>query len=352
MFRIQLASGEEAAFRTVEELALAIQSGIITSEARLHVEEGAWRPITECGAWEEAQGLVATLAPLETEEPGPPPILPMPEIAAVPSPVRIYRMFSRSGQEVAERHRSAWLLPTAIGLAVVLLLVAIVTSLRWPRATDEPHVAALGHGGGAQSLAGATAPPRAEDGHAPFNLAARWNQWSDSTNRAFADSARQLGLETVLNRSRLGSPESLEVSRQVLLSFRDLLHNFRATRVERERAYWDSALVLEQSGVWSPNDLEEWRTRALRSESPLAAARADSLNRNLDLLLSLLLNEQGHYDLSGDVAHFTRPEAGREYDQLRTSLTLNADTHGLPPEHPLAVLLQVVQHSPLPPRTN
>jgi hypothetical protein len=351
MFRVQLASGEEAAFRTVEELALAIQSGIITPEARLHVDGGGWRPITESGAYEEAQGLVATLAPIESPEPAAP-ILPTPELSALPSTARIYRMFSRSAQELAERHRPRWIMRTAAGTAILLLLIAVVALPRRPGPVRAAHGPAVADPEGAPTPPAGDTTDAVLAGRPPFDLAQRWNRWTDSTNRMFADSARQLGLDALLSRSRLVSAESLRVSEGTLAAFRQLLDHFRAAQVQHEQAYWDSALALEQSGVWSPTDLEEWRTRTPHQEPPLASARADSLNRTLNLLVEFLLAEQGQYDLSGDLAHFSRPEAGQEYDRLRSALTLNADTHGLPAEHPLSVLLEVVRRNPLPPRSN
>ena len=76
MFRVRLASGEEAVFRSVDELALGIQSGVISPEAMVfHSKVEQWLPITVhpeyAAARERAASLVATvdqedLAPLPT----------------------------------------------------------------------------------------------------------------------------------------------------------------------------------------------------------------------------------------------------------------------------------------------
>jgi hypothetical protein len=46
MYRIELSPGDETAFRTIEELAVAIRRGIVTSNARIwHNASGKWLPI-------------------------------------------------------------------------------------------------------------------------------------------------------------------------------------------------------------------------------------------------------------------------------------------------------------------
>lgn len=46
MYRIELSPGEETAFRTIEELAVAIKRGVVTSRARIwHNASGKWLPI-------------------------------------------------------------------------------------------------------------------------------------------------------------------------------------------------------------------------------------------------------------------------------------------------------------------
>src|SRR5918998_3521458 len=46
MYRIELSPGEETAFRSIEELAVAIRRGIVTTRARIwHNATGKWLPI-------------------------------------------------------------------------------------------------------------------------------------------------------------------------------------------------------------------------------------------------------------------------------------------------------------------
>jgi hypothetical protein len=46
MYRIELSPGEETAFRSIEELAVAIKRGVVTSRARIwHTASGKWLPI-------------------------------------------------------------------------------------------------------------------------------------------------------------------------------------------------------------------------------------------------------------------------------------------------------------------
>ena len=46
MYRIELSPGEETAFRTIEELAVAIRRNVVTSKARIyHNASSKWLPI-------------------------------------------------------------------------------------------------------------------------------------------------------------------------------------------------------------------------------------------------------------------------------------------------------------------
>src|SRR5688572_284259 len=46
MYRIELSPGEETAFRSIEELAVAIRRGVVTSKARIwHNASSKWLPI-------------------------------------------------------------------------------------------------------------------------------------------------------------------------------------------------------------------------------------------------------------------------------------------------------------------
>jgi hypothetical protein len=73
MYRIRLASGEQAVFRTIDELALAMQSGVVGPTAEVyHQEENRWLPVESHPDYQAA--LAVTPAPeAEPEAPPAPP---------------------------------------------------------------------------------------------------------------------------------------------------------------------------------------------------------------------------------------------------------------------------------------
>jgi hypothetical protein len=77
MYRIELAPGDESIFRTIEELATGIRSGLITDRARIHHKRtGLWVPITSHPHYKLAlEGPVASPAPVAAA-PAPAPSAP------------------------------------------------------------------------------------------------------------------------------------------------------------------------------------------------------------------------------------------------------------------------------------
>jgi hypothetical protein len=92
MYRIELSPGEETAFRSIEELAVAIKRGVITSRARIwHNASGKWLPIEFHPHYKIAASMQLTTADLvagppvqklelltlgEQMDPPPPPMRP------------------------------------------------------------------------------------------------------------------------------------------------------------------------------------------------------------------------------------------------------------------------------------
>jgi hypothetical protein len=92
MYRIELSPGEETAFRSIEELAVAIKRGVVTSRARIwHNASGKWLPIEFHPHYKIAASMQLTTADLvagapvkplelltlgEQMDPPPPPVRP------------------------------------------------------------------------------------------------------------------------------------------------------------------------------------------------------------------------------------------------------------------------------------
>lgn len=102
MYRIELSPGEETAFRSIEELAVAVKRGVVTSRARIwHNASGKWLPIEFHPHYKIAASMQLTAADLvagapiqklelltlgELMDPPPPPVRPVvqPEQPAPP----------------------------------------------------------------------------------------------------------------------------------------------------------------------------------------------------------------------------------------------------------------------------
>ncbi len=319
MFHVRLASGEEAVFRSVDELALGIQSGTVTSSAELfHRESNRWLPIGSLpeyeAAVERAAGQVATAEPE---------IVPVEAGAgAVP---QIYQMFSRSARELAERRRPRWHARVAAATAGVAVLAAVAITLRpGPQGPEEavlprPIIRAAPQPRAPARPGGITEDERRAL-QAPYNMATRFARAREAAATTLADSAAKLGLAGVLRRSRLESSDSLRQTLTGLAALKTLIAKYRSDLDGLRVAYRDTAGALIRAGRWSRAEAQEWRARVLWPEPALAAARADTLLLTLARLHSLLLSQPGraNFGAGGFVAE--TDSAGVAYDRLRRDL--------------------------------
>jgi hypothetical protein len=109
MYRVELSPGEETAFRSIEELAVAIKRGVVTSRARIwHSVSGKWLPIEFHPHYKIAASMQLTTADLvagppiqklelltlgEQMDPPPPPMRPAvqpeePRVKRISEPVK------------------------------------------------------------------------------------------------------------------------------------------------------------------------------------------------------------------------------------------------------------------------
>lgn len=354
MFRIRLASGKEAVFRSVDELAEGIHSGIVPSTAEIfHGKTQQWLPIAVHPLYEQAFGRASTLvAEAEPDE------LPAAKVkSAQEGAVQIYQMISKSALELAERRRPHWIAPTASVLGGLLVLIA----LTWVVAPAGNALHDLSRPLTAREMNGVTnSSPfstqslRAWD-NAPSNLALRLARTADSTVHQLSTRAQLLGLGSVLDPARLGSPEMVLRTRNALFTFEALLASHRRAELDLISAYVDSAAMFTRTGAWSRTDLEEWRSRVIQAESPADAARSDSLLVTLDRLYGLLLDQEGAYQVTTSGARFTSLAAGDQYDDIRLALRRLSAARGSAEDNSgptLASLLALVGDGDLPPRLN
>jgi len=318
MYRVRLASGEEAVYRGVDELALGIQSGLVTSHAEIfHPASQEWRPIVdhpEYGlAVERAAGHVAT------EE------LPALSVGERPGPIpQVYQMFSRSARELAERRRPRWHARLAVGTAgLVVVLAAAVSLIPGSQVTDEAVLPA----GAVRANPEPRAAPRGSSLseqerralQAPYNLATRFARAREAAANALTDSAGTLGLGGLLRPSRLGSTDSLRRNLAALAALRTMIGSYRSELGALRLAYRDTATGLIDAGRWSRAEAREWRARILWPEPAASAARADSLLITLARLHGFLLAQPNR--ISAAAGYLPGSDsAAATYDQLRQDL--------------------------------
>jgi hypothetical protein len=354
MFRIRFTSGEEAIFRTVDELADGIRKGLVPATAEIfHAKSQQWLPIAVHPVYPQTAPRAASAGangPLETQGPS-----IRTEISG--GTFQIYHMVSQSAIELAQRRRPQWLGPAAsvaCGLAVVagLTWVIVPSSIAAPD-TGLPLVAremssvVPSNPFSTQAVRGWT--------HSPSNLAIRLARVGDSAALQLAARARQLGLDNLLTADRLGSPRRVEATRGALVSFEGALASHRGRERERSSAYVDSAEMFARSGAWSRKDVEEWGRRARPPESAADAARGDSLLVALDRLYTILFDQEGAYRISPDGARFTSLAAGDQYDGIRRTieqLVEPRDGGASQTSATLLLLLALVGDGTLPPRLN
>jgi hypothetical protein len=357
MFRIRLASGEEAVFRTVDELALAIQSGSVTAGSEIfHSKSQRWLSIKVHPAYSQAAALASTL-PVPPPPPGTAEVI-LHQGSLRNSAIQIYQMFSQSARELEERRRPRWLVPLAIVLAAAAAVAAVVLVLRAPGTPELPAVRPAVPP--RQSPVAAPQEPLAlssevlrEARNTPFSLANRMHQGSDSAGRALQNSAQALGIAELLDLDRLKTPDTVRARREALKVFRPQVEAYRAFVGQLARSYEDSAAMFLRTKEWSRIDAHEWRVRAAQAESPGSIARADSLFDGLDRLYGLLLIQAGAFTVDSMGIRFVRPAAALEYERLRVTLRrlAMAPTPEIdPPSPPLTILLSGTGPAPLPER--
>lgn len=319
MFRIRFASGEEALFRTVDELADGIREGLVPATAQIfHAKSQQWLPIAVHPVYPHTAPSAASAAGEGPQEaPG---SSVRTEISG--GTFQIYHMVSQSAIELEQRRRSQWLGP-AVSLACGLVVVAGLTWIIVPGTTatsdtSRPLVAREM----SNIVPSNPLSTQAVRGWAnsPYSLAIRLARVGDSSALELATRARQLDLANLLAPERLGSPTRVQATRGALVSFEADLASHRAQERSRAAAYADSADMLAKSGAWNRTDIEEWGRRARPPESAADAARGDSLLVALDQLYALLFDQEGAYRINRDGVRFTSLAAGDQYGGVRTAI--------------------------------
>jgi hypothetical protein len=328
MMRILLATGEEAVYRTVDELALGISSGVVTAAARFFDSASqGWQGIDSHPAYHRALARAALLVPDCDLD-------PLPLKAAAPTPeqadakARIYQMFSLSAAELQAKRRPAWLLPGLAAIGGLAMVVSVLSVLRLRREPGPDRADQL-------ASASASLPGRLPTGSqanpaltsveamrlAPINLNAHQVFAMEDAGRRLGDTATALGITALLHPARLTSPDSIRRTRSRLLTLRDLIAAYRAQQRSTAVAYRDTAAMLARTGFWSRVDQQEWKVFPSAMESASDAAQADTLLRILERLYTVLADQSASYRSASGRLVFRDSLRGAEYERLRNELS-------------------------------
>ena len=326
MYRVRLTSGEETAFRSVEELALGIQSGVITGEAQIyHATTQQWLPISVHPEYVAAADQASAKIALSAPEAGP--AIPDADVEVLlHAKVPIYKMVSVSARELEAKRRPRWVVPATTGGAFLIFLgaVALASAIGGSGTGDvgwaRPNVAL---GSARVPTTDSRLPERTfgalRSGNPDPAVLAR----NAAAARAEAASqlgktASQLGMQGLVNHQRLATPDSLRAVRQAVAAFRPAITQWRNAEADVVSAYRDTASALAHSGRWDPAEFTEWRVRAPGNEALATIRSTDSLMVTLDRAYALL-QESGRLDSAGNPS-FTLARSAAEYDQLRATV--------------------------------
>jgi ubiquinone biosynthesis protein UbiJ len=331
MMRILLATGEEAVYRTVEELAMGISSGTITAAARFFdLPTQGWRAIDSHPEYHEALARAASLASGSDFEsqPAPKPGTSAPPMQpdAASGPLPIYQMFSLSAAELQARRRPAWLLPGLAGAAGLAMLISVIFAVWGTRggntsfAEPSPALSVMTR---PASDAPLLPPPSSVEAMrlAPVNLNSHLAFAIDAAGRHLSDSVVAIGAQRLLSRGRQLTQDSVRLTGDLLATVRALVANYRGAQRQILAAYRDTAAILVKSGFWSKIDQQEWKVYPPSVESAEEGAEVDSILTNLERLYELLAEQPGGYrEVEGHI-QFDDPASGIQYERLRTMLS-------------------------------
>ncbi len=357
MFRLRQASGEEAVFRSVDELALGLRSGIIGAETDvLDGPDQEWRPLSSHPVFPQVQAIASTLVSpgsLDFEPSYATTPVTITGEHGTPTPSQpVLQMFSRSAAELRAKRRPKILIKSAIVGGAILVVVA-TAAVMWREQQDHTDLRTMGTPPAASSLAGAQAGNAVGGGIwiSPAILASRRDGVRARLDQGLIDSIGALRLRGLLDLAVLQSPDSVRVGRQHISESRRLIEAYRNGQRSLARAYEDTADGQVRSTRWSPLDANDWKSRRPAGEPAPDAIRSDSLLAALEGLYQLLLTQQGTYVFTADSAQFSAWRVAVEYERLRGIITRHrtaATAPGSDASLPLNLLLRGLEGPRLP----
>ncbi|MCH7475774.1 MAG: hypothetical protein IIA27_14040 [Gemmatimonadetes bacterium] len=317
MYRIQLASGAEAVYRSLEELAVSVQNGIVSPDALVyHSKTGSWLPIEAHPHYHVARELVLPERmrpilvrldqPANTEPPvagrrsGPRPGTPAEtsdktsnstlrpgtpapltgsfrrtKPAKRPTVAPTRPSAPRPGNPRKQRPGGSWLMAAAVsGLATVGWLF-------YAPEAGEPSSPGMVIAGMEAPGPNAPAPSRRAAAEADLSPAADGGTaYSDAYHQArvrFEQSIASLGFEDLFATSRISTADGLRTARRLVAAVRNVVAAYRGEEVR----------IDQEFGMANASMREPYGT----------ARSVDSLIATADSIYALLQATQGQYQL-------------------------------------------------------
>ncbi|MEO8296033.1 MAG: hypothetical protein ABI613_11010 [Gemmatimonadota bacterium] len=138
----------------------------------------------------------------------------------------------------------------------------------------------------------------------------------------------QIGFTQMFLRSRLTTTSGLQDTRRLIGSANSALRQYRSQETRIEQAYQDTVGSGGRNLDWTPRDLGTWNTRASQREGAETLRLTNLLLTQMDSVFSLLQDQDGKYQWSGDAIDFDDADAARQYGALRAWLNQQSDNYG------------------------
>lgn len=154
----------------------------------------------------------------------------------------------------------------------------------------------------------------------------------------------QIGFTQIFLRTRLTSSSGLEDTRRLITAANGALRQYRSQESRIERAYQDTIGVAGRNLGWGPRELGTWNAKPNARETGETMRITNLLVSQMDSAFSLLLEQDGKFQIAGEAIVFEDADAARQYGALRGWLTQQADKFAGSGEGSLpATLRQVIK---------
>lgn len=154
----------------------------------------------------------------------------------------------------------------------------------------------------------------------------------------------QIGFTQIFLKNRLASASGLQDTRRLVASASAALRQYRSQEQQIERAYQDTVGTNGRNLGWTPRDLGTWNIRPTSRESQETARLTNLMLSQMDNVLSLLQDQDGKYQISGESIVFESADVARQYGTLRAWINQQADNYAGSGDAALpATLRQVVK---------